>query len=241
MIRMAEICKRINEGPKMSHDVFDLDVVFMTARSLCEKYKIVYDPDTPVPSDDDLADRTFQAAIDFVVQVGVFCPDTKTVIKFSREEVLDAAANAPGRCIMGEGKAKTERALRFILAHDIHTMVPGFSTLEEVESAAEVGEEFTGLTKQEKKDMRFGELPLEPFCRECGLCTPCPDGLNIPLILGLDKYCTFHGITNWTKEVYERLNTRADSCTKCAKCEPKCPYKLPIIKMLSKAQARLGK
>lgn len=108
MIRMAEICKRINEGPTMAPDVFDLDVVFMTARSLCEKYKIVYDPDTPVPSDDDLADRTFQAAVDFVVQVGVFCPDTKTVIRFSRDEVIDAVANAPGRCIMGEGADQYE-------------------------------------------------------------------------------------------------------------------------------------
>jgi len=143
--------------------------------------------------------------------------------------------------IMGEGTAKTERALRFVLAYDIHTIVPGFSTLEEVESAAKVGEEFTGLTKQEKADLRFGKLPAPPFCRECGLCIPCPDGLNIPLILGLDKYYTFHGIENWTREVYERLNTKVDSCTKCAKCEPKCPYKLPIIEMLSQANERLSK
>ena len=108
MIRMAEICKRINEGPTMAPDVFDLDVVFMTARALCEKYNIIYDPDTPVPSDDDLADRTFKAAVDFVVQVGVYCPDTKTVIRFSRDEVLDAVANAPGRCIMGEGADQYE-------------------------------------------------------------------------------------------------------------------------------------
>jgi len=143
--------------------------------------------------------------------------------------------------IMGEGTAKTERSLRFVLAHDIHTIVPGFSTLEQVESAAKVGEEFTGLTKQERADLRFGELPPPPFCRECGLCVPCPDGLNIPLILGLDKYYTFHGIENWTREVYERLNTGVDSCTKCAKCEPKCPYKLPIIQMLSQANERLCK
>jgi len=143
--------------------------------------------------------------------------------------------------IMGEGPAKTERSLRFVLAHDVHTIVPGFSTLEEVESAAKVGEEFKGLTKHEKADLRVGELPPPPFCRECGLCVPCPDGLNIPLILGLDKYYTFHGIKNWTRNVYERLNTRVDSCTKCAKCEPKCPYKLSIIEMLSQANERLSK
>lgn len=164
-------------------------------------------------------------------------------LRFAARELW--AARVPEKAefnrIMGEGTAKAQRALRFVLAHDIHTMVPGFSSVKEVESAAKVGEEFTGLTQQEKADLRFGELPPPPFCRECGLCVPCPDGLNIPLILGLDKYYTFHGITNWTREVYERLNTRADSCTKCAKCEPKCPYKLPILEMLSQANQRLSK
>jgi predicted aldo/keto reductase-like oxidoreductase len=143
--------------------------------------------------------------------------------------------------IFGEGTAKTERALKYILAHDVHTMVPGFSTVEEVESAARIGSEFAGLTQQEKADLRYGELPPPPFCRECGLCMPCPDGLDMPLILGLDKYYTFHGITNWSKEVYERLNTKVDSCTKCTKCEQKCPYKLPIIQMLNQAHERLSK
>lgn len=143
--------------------------------------------------------------------------------------------------IFGEGNVKTERSLRFVLAHDVHTVVSGFSTIEEVESAAKVGEKFTGLTQEEKADFRFGELPPSPFCRECGLCLRCPDGLNIPLILGLDKYFTFYGITNWTREVYERLSTKVDSCSKCAKCEPKCPYKLPIIEMLNRACERLSR
>lgn len=143
--------------------------------------------------------------------------------------------------IFGEGNVKTERSLRFVLAYDVHTVVAGFRTIEEVESAAKVGEKFTGLTQEEKADFRFGELPPSPFCRECGLCLPCPDGLNIPLILGLDKYFTFYGITNWTREVYERLSTKVDNCSKCAECEPKCPYKLPIIEMLNRACERLSK
>jgi predicted aldo/keto reductase-like oxidoreductase len=143
--------------------------------------------------------------------------------------------------ILGEGSLKAERCLRYVLAHDVHTMVPGFSSLEEVESAAKVGNEFTGLTEQEKTDFKFGKLPPAPFCRECGLCLPCPDGVNIPLILGLDKYYSFFGIRNWSREVYERLSTKVDSCSKCMKCEPKCPYKLPIIEMLNQANNRLAK
>jgi methylamine--corrinoid protein Co-methyltransferase len=104
MIDILEICRRAQTGPTMTAETFDLDVVFASARKLCEQYAIVYDPDTPVPSDDDLADRTFKAAVDFVVQVGVYCPDTRSVIKFTKDEVLEALSNSPGQCVMGEGK-----------------------------------------------------------------------------------------------------------------------------------------
>jgi len=90
----------------MAQESFDLDVVYATARQLCDKYGIAYRPETPVPSDDELADRVYQAAVDFVVEVGVFCPDTGRVIRFTREEALQAMAQSRGRCLMGEGKER---------------------------------------------------------------------------------------------------------------------------------------
>jgi len=134
--------------------------------------------------------------------------------------------------VFGEDMCKRERALRFVLAHQISTVIPGFSSTKEIEAAAKIGRGFVSLVAQEAKDLKFGELPPSPFCRWCGLCIPCPEGLNIPLILTLHTYHTFHGIRNWTRQVYDKLSTRADSCIKCTECEPKCPYKLPIIKML---------
>ena len=108
MIGISEICRRAENGPKMSAETFDLDVVFTNAKKLCQKYKIVYAPFNPVPLDDDLADRTFQAAVDFVVEVGVYCPSTASIIKFARDEVLEGVANSRGRCTMGEGKDRYE-------------------------------------------------------------------------------------------------------------------------------------
>ncbi|UCE50116.1 MAG: monomethylamine:corrinoid methyltransferase [Phycisphaerales bacterium] len=112
MIGITEICRRLEAGEKMSAETFDLDVVFANARRLCKKYKITYDPANPVPSDDDLADRTFQAGVDFVVETGVYCPDTQSVIRFTRDEVLEAVASSRGRCMMGEGEDRCEWAPR---------------------------------------------------------------------------------------------------------------------------------
>jgi len=108
MLSLSEICRRIQNGPRMTAETFDLDVVFANTQKLCEKYKILYDATNPVPSDDDLADRVFQAAVDFVVEVGVYCPDSRTVIKFTRDEVLQALADSRGRCVMGEDKDRYE-------------------------------------------------------------------------------------------------------------------------------------
>jgi methylamine--corrinoid protein Co-methyltransferase len=108
MIGILEICRRLEAGPKMKRETFDLDVVFANASRLSEKYKITYNPTNPVPSDDDLADRTFQAAVDFVVETGVYNPDTSSIIRFARDEVLDAVTNSRSRCIMGRGKDSYE-------------------------------------------------------------------------------------------------------------------------------------
>jgi predicted aldo/keto reductase-like oxidoreductase len=140
--------------------------------------------------------------------------------------------------IFGTGVDKTRRSLRFVLAHDVSTTIPGFSSVEEVESAAKVAKEFEGLTKEERKIFKFGELPPEPFCRECELCMPCPDGLNVPRMLALDKYFTYYGIKTWTRQAYEKSSTKIDYCTKCKECEAKCPYKLPIINMMHEAEKR---
>ena len=108
MPSILEICRRAELGPRMSAETFDLDVVFANARRLCERYKIRYDPSTPVPADDDLADRVYEAAVDFVAAAGVYCPQTSSVIEFTRDEILEAVGNSRGRCVMGEGRDRYE-------------------------------------------------------------------------------------------------------------------------------------
>lgn len=138
-----------------------------------------------------------------------------------------------------EGLERAKRSLRFVLAHEIDTVIPGLRSVEQVDYAVEVAEGFEGLSAEEEKDYSFGKLPPEPFCRECQLCKPCPDGVEIPTILKWDLYNTFYNIKKWTREQYPKLRTRVNSCTECGECEEKCPYHLPVISMLKQAEKRL--
>ncbi|MHC4423401.1 MAG: monomethylamine:corrinoid methyltransferase, partial [Planctomycetota bacterium] len=88
----------------ISQESFDLDCLYATLTSVIKKYDIKYNPDNPVPSDDALADKIFDAAVDFFVECGVYIQSTKTVVYFSREEVLEGVATYNGDCHFGEGK-----------------------------------------------------------------------------------------------------------------------------------------
>ncbi len=137
------------------------------------------------------------------------------------------------------GLERAHRSLRYILAQDISTIIPGFSSVDEVKVAVEVGEDFDGLTDKEKEEYRFGQMPPEPFCRDCGLCLPCPDDINIPAVLRFDKYLTYYGLGEWSRRFYPKLTTKVNSCSKCGECEKKCSYDLPVMEMLEKAEKRL--
>jgi predicted aldo/keto reductase-like oxidoreductase len=135
-----------------------------------------------------------------------------------------------------EGIERAQRSLRFVLAHDIDAMIPGFRSTEEVDDVLKIADGFHGLDLDEKKAYKFGELPPEPFCRQCEMCMPCPEGVEIPTILKWSTYHTFYEIKKWTRDQYPKLRTRTNSCTECGECEKNCPYHLPVIKMLHEAE-----
>jgi len=98
-----EICEQATEGPVVSEQDFDLDYVYATASRLTEKYGIRFDGADPVPSDDALADRVFQAAVEFFVDCGVYFKDERRVVTFGRDEVEADLAAYGGECHFGEG------------------------------------------------------------------------------------------------------------------------------------------
>jgi len=125
---------------------------------------------------------------------------------------------------------RVRNALRFILAQDISTIVPGFKSVEEVEVAAKAGEEFKGLTRKEE-DLFNVNLERD-YCRDCGLCLLCPKKLNIPAMLRFYDLYRMHNLKGWARKLYSGLKVKADECDNCGICEPKCPYHVSIRKSL---------
>jgi methylamine--corrinoid protein Co-methyltransferase len=90
MLQFWEVADRaINKGPLMRMKEFDLKIFKVTSR-LAKEYRIRYDPKLPIPSDDELADRLFEAGLKLFIEVGVYCVDTERVITFTEEEVRES-------------------------------------------------------------------------------------------------------------------------------------------------------
>jgi methylamine--corrinoid protein Co-methyltransferase len=104
MLDFLDVYERSLKGPLMTEHDFDMKVLIPTVRDVVNAYGIKYDPENPLPADDDAADTIYHAAVEFLSRVGVYCKDTNRVMQFSREEILEAVTAAPGRCLLGEGK-----------------------------------------------------------------------------------------------------------------------------------------
>jgi hypothetical protein len=104
MLNFLDIYERALKGPIMSEQDFDMKVFIPKLKRVVKAYGIKYDQDNPVPADDAAADNLFEAAVDFLSQVGVYCQGTNRVIQFTQKEILDAVKEAPGLCLAGEGK-----------------------------------------------------------------------------------------------------------------------------------------
>jgi predicted aldo/keto reductase-like oxidoreductase len=130
-------------------------------------------------------------------------------------------------------------ALRFILSHPVSTVIPGMDALGQVEVNARAAS--GPLTAEEERilEQEARELGAN-FCRRCEYCRPCPGEIDIPMIFLLDGYYVRYNLQDWARDRYNGLPAGVDSCLDCGECEERCPYKLPIRRMLKEAKSRFS-
>jgi hypothetical protein len=93
---------------------FDLKILVPELRRVIKEYDICFDPSTPVPEDESLADSLWEAAMDLYLEVGTLCTDTHRRILFTEEEMKEALGNFPGKFTLGFGRDSREISSRQI-------------------------------------------------------------------------------------------------------------------------------
>jgi methylamine--corrinoid protein Co-methyltransferase len=101
--RLLDVIDRAYSSPIVDEKDFDHNYVAAGVNRVIHKYEIAFDKDRIIQLDDDMNDRVWAAAIDFLESCGIYHADTQRLIKFDRREIEAAIEAAPARVTIGEG------------------------------------------------------------------------------------------------------------------------------------------
>jgi hypothetical protein len=148
-----------------------------------------------------------RSAIARAAQAGIGIVGMKAIIGSRRTLVKNPAA-----------------ALKWVLQDpNVHTLVPGFTTFEQMNTDLAVMQDPT-LTDAEKKDLRQEASLPGLYCQGCRTCLgQCPKHLPIPDLMRAYMYTYgYHNLTH-AQDLVLSLNLPARVCEDCSDCVVKCP------------------
>ena len=133
-------------------------------------------------------------------------------------------------------------ALRYVCSNpDVTVVIPGMAEVRELEQNLAACSNTEPLADEELKAMdKVREQLGTDFCRRCNYCAPCTVGINIPSVFLFAGYLQRYDLADWAKDRYSTLKVKASACIGCGKCEPRCPYHLPIREKLKKCVQDMG-
>ena len=134
-------------------------------------------------------------------------------------------------------------ALRYILQNDdVTVVIPGMAEEKEIAQNIAAACDRSPLTAEEEQAIAAIRNTLGTvFCRRCNYCAPCTEGIPISAVFMMEGYLSRYGLADWAKGRYEALPKKASDCIGCGICENRCPYNLPIRKMLKRVAEKFGK
>ncbi len=121
-------------------------------------------------------------------------------------------------------------AFRFLNEYPDIVPIPGIETPDQIREIAEVvgsGETLQGdqLTAALDISERLGKR----FCRRCGYCEPCPQGVPIQECMIFSTFIKRLPEEKVKAGPAAKVVEKAVGCTRCGACEAQCPYDLPIM------------
>jgi predicted aldo/keto reductase-like oxidoreductase len=146
-----------------------------------------------------------------------------------------------GKKISG-GESQAQLSLRYVLSNpNITCAIPGMMRPGELDENTYVGDHLGDLGADEIKSLvEIAGHAGKGFCRNCGYCLPCPEGIPIPDIFRFESYHERYGLREWAKEQYRSLEVNGTACEDCGQCRELCPYQVPIPERLREVHRILG-
>lgn len=125
------------------------------------------------------------------------------------------------------------KSLKYILESPyLNVAIPGMDCVEQVIVNAKAADGIKLVDIERQEIEKVAKELGDTFCRRCGYCLPCTEGLDIPTLFVMESYYSRYDLKEWAMVRYKSFDKKADDCIKCGICETRCPYELPIRDML---------
>jgi len=171
--------------------------------------------------------ETIQFPFDFVAREAA-----DELVPLAKERDVGFIAMKP---FAGGNIRDAKLAIRYLLQFDNVVPDPGIQRVEEIEEIVEIVNGTWELTPDDwVKIEEIRNQLTGKFCRQCQYCMPCPNGVEIWLLMHVDMLFRL-----WPKELalnrplFAKAAESGKKCVKCGACEPKCPYNLPIREIVA--------
>ena len=113
----------------------------------------------------------------------------------------------------------------------------GIERAEEIDEIIELAAGGFALSADLEAEMaRLREELGTNFCRRCGYCLPCPQGIEIPGVLTFES--AWRRMTpERTLRMFGPRLEKARDCVECRQCVERCPYDLAVPELLKEQLA----
>lgn len=152
---------------------------------------------------------------------------------FQKEAVKKGVAVIAMKPFGGGRIVNARVCLKFL--KNYHNLIPciGIEKISEMSENIKIWEEKDPLSDEDRNEMaRIRMLLGEKYCRGCGYCMPCPEGIQIPSVTFLKVFAKQMPRDKVVNPENFKIVEKAETCSKCGKCIQKCPFDLDIPNMI---------
>jgi len=134
---------------------------------------------------------------------------------------------------MGGGLIKNSKAsYAFLNQFDNVLPIWGIQKISELDEFLSYDEK-TVLDDALKSEIENDKKELgEDFCRGCGYCMPCPEGIKISTCARMSLWVRRFPTEPHLTEEWQKTMAETENCIECYACVDNCPYELDIPRLL---------
>jgi uncharacterized protein len=116
--------------------------------------------------------------------------------------------------------------------------IPGIEKRTEIEEIVDILEHTQIMTPEDLRKMEETRKALgSQFCHRCDYCQPCTTGIPISMVMTAKSFYKRLPPERFYGPMVSTGMDKAVNCTECGECEKRCPYHLPIRKMIAEQVA----